>query len=342
MGMSITLLCKLMPTGLTRRHDWPSSHIHEKKWCGQNLTPTDHFTSERVYHTYIPGLHQALSSILQREEKLIASGAAIDPGQAFIRTHTSVTAMPPKHERPSDRGSGRGRGRGAGGRNNSDPSRRISHALSWVLRHQALELGLPITKDGYVPVSLILNHSHNRLKGMTLESIQTVVATNDKQRFKLEEKTIADFEGKVQLDEPILCIRANQGHSIPGIDAHALLQPLTPSELAEIPTIVHGTFADAWNTIQKKGLSKMGRNHIHFASGMIGEDGVISGMRKSCQVYIYVNAVKCAEDGIKFFKSDNGVLLTAGLNEEGCLPVSYFSHVTDKSGNVLLDHRPAH
>lgn len=236
---------------------------------------------------------------------------------------------------------GRRFGRGGSGRESEDPLRRISHALSWVLRHKALELGLPISKDGYVPVDLLIQHSHPRLQNITVEQIQQVVANSDKQRYKLGEKMRADFENKVKLEEPFLCIRANQGHSIPGIDAHALLQPLTPSELAEIPTIVHGTFSDAWDVIKQKGLSKMGRNHIHFASGLLGEDGVISGMRKSCQVFIYINPAKCAEDGIKFFRSENGVLLTAGVNDEGIIPVDYFSHVMGKNGDILLDQRSA-
>ena len=246
--------------------------------------------------------------------------------------------MPPKHPQ---------HGREPG-RRDGDPLRKISHALTWVLRHHALELGLPVTKDGYVPVKLLMQHSHPRLRALqlTLEGIEHVVATNEKQRFKLEGKTVTDFDmgsanATLLPPEPVfLCIRANQGHSIPGIDAHALLQPLTSDELAEIPTIVHGTFHEAWSAIQKSGgLSKMGRNHIHFAHGLLGQDGVISGMRKSCQVFIYINASKCAQDGIKFFRSDNGVLLTAGLEDEGILPMEYISYVTDKKGDLLLDQR---
>ena len=65
-------------------------------------------------------------------------------------------------------------------------------------------------------------------------------------------------------------------------------------------------------------------------------------MRKSCTVYIYVDAVKCADhspDTITFYRSANGVLLTAGVNESGILPVEFFSHVTDSTGNILLDQR---
>lgn len=45
-----------------------------------------------------------------------------------------------------------------------------------------------------------------------------------------------------------------------------------PSRLA-----VHGTTTEAWEIIQKDGLSKMGRNHIHLAQS-VGGDDVISGM----------------------------------------------------------------
>ena len=79
----------------------------------------------------------------------------------------------------------------------------------------------------------------------------------------------------------------------------------------------------------------MNRNHIHFATGLLGEEGVISGMRYSCNVLIYIDLVKALEGGIKFFKSENGVILTEGLNGEGCLPKDYFAKVVNKTGDVL-------
>lgn len=136
----------------------------------------------------------------------------------------------------------------------------------------------------------------------------------------------------------IWCIRANQGHSIAGIDPHALLTRLENHELAALPVMVHGTTLAAWKDIQRTGyLSIMKRHHIHFAAGLLGEEGVISGMRRTCQVYIYVDAGRCARDEIVFFRSDNGVLLTAGI--EGKLPLKYVSHVTDSKGVMLLDQR---
>jgi 2'-phosphotransferase len=223
--------------------------------------------------------------------------------------------------------------------------RKLSHSLSWALRHEALKLGLTMTPDGYVPVQEIIDCTHNKLKGVTLEAIQQVVATNDKQRFKLQEQPKkAYYPNDVNNDSgdttTILCIRANQGHTIQTIDPHLLLRKLAPEELAAIPCIVHGTYSEPYlKSIQTQGLKRMKRTHIHLASGLPDQGGVISGMRKSCQIYIYVNAKKCAADGIDFFQSDNGVLLTAGVHNEGILPPKYFSHVTDPSGTILLDQR---
>jgi 2'-phosphotransferase len=260
--------------------------------------------------------------------------------------------------------------------------RKLSYALSWLLRHKAKELNLPVSEDGYVPVEACLSCSHAKFSDAkyTLDDVRAVVATNDKQRFKLEERFESDFyphkaEGSkrkrneagtednvenVNSDKgevgrshhhrrTILCIRANQGHSIPGIDPNQLLTRLTPEELAGMPVVVHGTYTDVWeNHIRTEGLRRMERNHIHFATGTppaknrSGGSGtekaaVVSGMRKSCQVYIYVDASKCARDGIEFYRSDNGVLLTSGI--DGTLSTEYFSHATTPSGEILLDRR---
>lgn len=46
----------------------------------------------------------------------------------------------------------------------------------------------------------------------------------------------------------------------------------------EIPKVIHGTYHKFWPSIQKQGLKKMKRNHIHFTIGEYGAQEVISGM----------------------------------------------------------------
>jgi 2'-phosphotransferase len=92
--------------------------------------------------------------------------------------------------------------------------------------------------------------------------------------------------------------------------------------------VVHGTYLEAYDKIKETGLNKMGRNHIHMAIGYPGSDGVISGMRGSCEVIIEINLAKAmlGEDKIAFHKSSNNVVLSEGL-EDGSIPFKYFRSV---------------
>mmetsp|Transcript_6867 Transcript_6867/g.16732 ORF Transcript_6867/g.16732 Transcript_6867/m.16732 type:complete len:279 (+) Transcript_6867:101-937(+) len=237
----------------------------------------------------------------------------------------------------------RNNNKGGGNTGNNKPmsEEKISRSLSWALRHQALNIGLTIKEDGYVPVQEILDSTHPKLRGATLENIQLVVQNSDKQRFKLQERPKHLYypkQAENETEKTILCIRANQGHSISIINPESLLTKLSKDELRSLPCIVHGTYPEAWESIKSSGLKKMNRTHIHFATGLPADDGVISGMRKSCKVYIFVDAGKCASnDQIEFFISDNGVVLTDGIG--GVLPTEYFSRVTGSDGNILLDNR---
>ena len=80
-------------------------------------------------------------------------------------------------------------------------------------------------------------------------------------------------------------IRANQGHTIKDVEPELtkLQEPF------QIENVVHGTYEKNWDLIQKNGLSRMKRNHIHFAKGLPDQQGVISGMRQDCNLLIYVH-----------------------------------------------------
>jgi len=133
-------------------------------------------------------------------------------------------------------------------------------------------------------------------------------------------------------------IRATQGHSMKGVEAENLLKPITLDDPASIPdTVVHGTFYGAWIPIlQTGGLKSMTRNHVHFATGpslalvipeadtqrqrgglgqVMGENKVISGMRSDAQILIYIDIRKALgeEKDMKWWRSENGVILTDGI-----------------------------
>ncbi|KAK9480245.1 phosphotransferase KptA/Tpt1 [Lipomyces japonicus] len=226
------------------------------------------------------------------------------------------------------------------------PEVRLSKRLSYILRHGAGKEKLPIRDDGYVAVNVILQHSSFR--GVSFADIQRIVNTNEKARFKLIYN--GDDDNSIEIDNNNnnnnnnnngssidtlsghgWLIRANQGHSL----AVNLLELDAITDATQFPIAVHGTRLTVWNDhIKTKGLSKMKRNHIHMATGLPNHEGVISGMRNSSNVYVYVNLEKALQDGIKFFKSANGVILSEGIN--GILEPKYFAKVEDSAGNSLL------
>ncbi|XP_038076358.1 tRNA 2'-phosphotransferase 1-like isoform X3 [Patiria miniata] len=167
----------------------------------------------------------------------------------------------------------------------------LSKALTYVLRHNAVELGFDIDSGGFINVEDLLSHS--MFRQFTLDDIKTVVTDNDKQRFSLREHPDS---GKLQ-------ICANQGHSfsLPDLELAAI------TDAAQYPTVVHGTYLKNWEAIKNQGLSRMNRTHVHFAQGEPGESGVIS-------------------EGLSFFLSKNGVILCPG-DQNGFIHPRYFKQV---------------
>lgn len=129
-------------------------------------------------------------------------------------------------------------------------------------------------------------------------------------------------------------IRANQGHSI-AIESSALLVPIT-LEAGNVPkTVVHGTYFAFYQAIvESGGLKKMSRNHIHFSTGLPEDkQGVISGMRADAEILIYVDIRKSLEDGILWWISENGVVLTEG-GENEMLSTKYWDKVVGRKLDV--------
>lgn len=182
---------------------------------------------------------------------------------------------------------------------------------------------LPIGTDGFALLTDVLA----KVKA-TREEVLSVVENNDKQRF-----SIITREGKEY-------IRANQGHTIdvPDLELKRIksVEDIPKPEHMHEARVVHGTYIKAWKLIRKGGLSRMERNHIHFAIGTPGETHVISGMRSSAQVLIYIDMAKALADGLEFFISANNVVLSPG-NREGAIPPEYFRAVLDAESEKPFD-----
>lgn len=198
---------------------------------------------------------------------------------------------------------------------------RLSKKLSYLLRHGAVKEGLKIDNEGWVSVNDLLNHDSISNICKSVEQINEIVQTDEKQRYSLK---------KDKLDQ--VFIKANQGHSL-GIVTESGLREINVNDLYLYPNVVHGTMINHLKSILSQGISRMKRNHIHFAIGLPDDSRVISGSRHSSNVYIFVDMKKAINDGIKFYLSDNQVILTSGIN--GILLPKYFSKIITKDGKQI-------
>ena len=115
---------------------------------------------------------------------------------------------------------------------------KLSKALSFVLRHGAIQEGLKMDTAGFVKVDDIIQYLKVKkgYKDVHIKEIQAVVDQNDKKRFQLKD------QGKNTY------IRATQGHSIKSVSTQDLLTLITDPSL--YPTVVHGTFVKFWKLIK--------------------------------------------------------------------------------------------
>lgn len=162
----------------------------------------------------------------------------------------------------------------------------LSKFLSLLLRHKPEVLELNMTKNGWVDLDELIEKITLSGKETSLEQIHRVVANNDKKRFKL------DLENNR--------IRANQGHSI---EVEMGFEAKTPPDI-----LYHGTAISNWEAIQKSGLLKMSRQHVHLSPDIKTAKKV--GGRHGKPVSLVVRTGRMVAQGISFFLSENGVWLT--------------------------------
>ncbi|KAK0772820.1 tRNA 2'-phosphotransferase [Friedmanniomyces endolithicus] len=271
-----------------------------------------------------------------------------------------------------------GRGGGGGGGNRAPLPRdvQVSKKISWLLRHGAEKEGLQLDSHGFLNVQVVLSNRNIRSLKVTFDELREIVEGNDKQRFTMvpvtsstpgqpdkhpESSSTEIQQQPVQSNRPEdYLIRANQGHSLKLSDDSGLLTPITAANLPA--AAVHGTTHAAWPLIVASGgLKAMGRNHVHFASGLPSgfksladseSDGaaatttvtvdapVISGMRNSSTILMFLDLDKALAAGVKLGVSDNGVILSEG-NADGLVPLEVLKRVEDRTGEgvLLLDGR---
>ena len=165
-------------------------------------------------------------------------------------------------------------------------TRRISKFLSLILRHKPETIGITLDREGWATTQEIIDGMNAKGMPVTLEMLQEVVATNDKQRFKLSDDASR--------------IRANQGHSIP-VD-------LGMEAIAPPPVLYHGTATKNQAAILREGIQKRKREYVHLSADI--ETATKVGQRHGTPVILEIDTTKMYEEGILFYRSENGVWLT--------------------------------
>lgn len=185
-----------------------------------------------------------------------------------------------------------------------------SKYLSWALRHGLDELGLIPDAEGFVRLSDLLDSSRGRCG--TLGDVLDIVEKCPKQRFAIRD-----------CGEAGLYIRANQGHSR-GIGDMIESDHLLKRIDAPIPNVFHGSYEKHRRSIESSGLDRMGRKHIHLAKSVDSK----SGKRRNCNLMVFVDMDCAMADGMVFYESANGVVLTEGF--DGIIPPCYLTFRTCK------------
>lgn len=194
-------------------------------------------------------------------------------------------------------------------------NKQLSIALVKLLRHDPR--GVSLTEEGYADVEDIIELRF--FNQYDEDDIEKLVDRDKKGRFAKR-----TYRGKLQ-------VKATQGHSIELSNPE--LEMIT--HYTQARSVLHGTRRMYMDSIRLKGLSRMKRDHIHFATG---ERGVQSGMPSKCDMVIEINMEKALRDRIKFYKSENGVILSPG-DSNGCIPTKYFKRAYDRGTQSPIDFR---
>lgn len=158
-----------------------------------------------------------------------------------------------------------------------------SKELAFLLRHdkKSWKLG-KIDPEGWRN-TIELQEDH----GFTISELQEIVDT--------------DSKGRYELSDNKLHIRALQGHTIP-VKVDSILEEIPPDYL------YHGTPESNLESIMAKGLLKGSRLYVHLSSDYNTALNV-GKRRQGPTVVLKVKSGDMYKDGIKFWKSKNGVWL---------------------------------
>ena len=160
---------------------------------------------------------------------------------------------------------------------------KISKKMSYMLRHCTDPFYIDLN-GGWADVNKIIRALKERYPDVTRSVVEQIVAQDEKGRYSFNDSGTK--------------IRANQGHSIPGVIIE-MEQPNPPEHL------YHGTATRFLDSITKHGLIPMSRQFVHISPTI--EKAVEVGKRHGKPVVLDIDAKRFVEDGNELYLSSNGV-----------------------------------
>ena len=181
---------------------------------------------------------------------------------------------------------------------------KLSRFISLILRHKPEAIGIEIERTGgWADVDAL------------------IAGINAKGKYHIDrpllEKIVADdSKGRYSFNSDGTKIRANQGHSIPGVVIE-MDSPEPPEYL------YHGTAYGFLNKVLKEGLKPMTRQYVHISSDY--KTALKVGSRHGKPVVLLLRAKDFVKDGNELYLSPNGIL------QAKTVPPQYFSACYDES-----------
>ena len=181
----------------------------------------------------------------------------------------------------------------------------VGRKIVKLLRHTGLQYGLDFDASGYVSVEQLNSCSFIRYLRLSRNDLDWIIENNNKQR--------------IGYNEDRTHIRCHQGHSgsiLQLLDSNQIYRLVIDS--SEIIPCMHGTYNENLKGIYNNGLLPMNRHMVHMTKRR-------NFFRKSIQVVIHIDVIPAMVDGMKFYVSYNGVILTNGI--DGGISPKYFSKI---------------
>lgn len=160
---------------------------------------------------------------------------------------------------------------------------KASRQLSFYLRHSTSPLYIDLN-GGWAEVSTMISVLAKKNPGFNAEVLSEIVAEDEK--------------GRYSYDSTGSKIRANQGHSIPGVIIE-MASPTPPD------TLFHGTATRFLDSIMEQGLLPMSRQYVHISGDPV--TAAVVGKRHGTPVVLEIDAKRFVSDGHRLMRSANGV-----------------------------------